>query len=302
MATGFPVTYNPHIFDVRTTAEAKRVILTPEGQSSDERWRRETPLLMDLISGGCDLNENSWVLDYGVGIGRIAKALIDRYDCRVVGVDISPSMRALAANYVSSPRFFACSPHMLPWLGIRYDLGLAIWTLQHCLNPAEDIAIMRSVLVDLTKPPDDREKHKLFVVNNKTRCMPTVAHGWANDGLDVQQMLADAGAHRFNGGALDPTIIDPKLSDLSMDTECITTKRSLMFRSPWWNPIRTKVVIEDPNGVSVDRIEASARSHGCDGGHSPLDHPMLFLVLCGVFMGPLICYAILAVCGIISWR
>ena len=94
---------------MRTVAEAKRIILTPEGQSSEQRWQRETPLLVALIERGCEINEHSWVLDYGCGIGRLAKTLIERHDCRVVGVDISPSMRALAANYVNSPRFLACS-------------------------------------------------------------------------------------------------------------------------------------------------------------------------------------------------
>ena len=35
------------------------------------------------------LTSDSWVLDYGCGVGRLAKVMIEHYGCRVVGVDIS---------------------------------------------------------------------------------------------------------------------------------------------------------------------------------------------------------------------
>jgi cyclopropane fatty-acyl-phospholipid synthase-like methyltransferase len=50
------------------------------------------------------------VLDYGCGIGRLAKAMIDASGCSVVGLDTSPEMRKLADDYVGSDRFIAVSP------------------------------------------------------------------------------------------------------------------------------------------------------------------------------------------------
>ena len=124
------------------------------------------------------------VLDYGCGIGRMAKELIVRHGCRVIGVDISPSMRALSVEYVNSDSFFACPPAMLQVLidgGLRVDLAISIWVLQHCLTPAADIGYLRDAL---------KLGGGLFVVNNIHRAVPTKEAGWASDGIDIKGTLA----------------------------------------------------------------------------------------------------------------
>jgi SAM-dependent methyltransferase len=178
------VTYNPRIFDVRNVEQAKNIILTPEmGKSSAFRWEWETPYLVDLISEKCGLTQDSWVLDFGCGIGRLAKPLIERHGCKIVGVDMAASMRALSMSYVSSPNFFAIAPGMLPELPIQFDLALCVWTLQHCLNPIEEIKLIRDALVF---------GGELFVLNNNGRAVPTFEHTWVNDGIDVKTLLRDA--------------------------------------------------------------------------------------------------------------
>src|SRR5262249_26537476 len=149
--------------------------------STDERWVRETPYLVDLISKRIWLDSNSLVIDYGCGIGRLSKAVIDRFGCRVVGVDISASMRGLAHAYVDSKRFFSCSPEWLPlfdppklW---QADAAISIWTLQHCFEPAEDIARIKQALGD---------HGRLFVANNNQRCVPTKELGWVDDQKDIE--------------------------------------------------------------------------------------------------------------------
>src|SRR5262249_33707894 len=107
------VTYDPSIFDVTTLEDAMRIILTPEDSTTEQRWATETPYLTDLVSRCFELSPTSLVLDYGCGLGRMAKALIARHGCHVVGVDISRNMRSMAAAYVDSDRFFACPPAML---------------------------------------------------------------------------------------------------------------------------------------------------------------------------------------------
>lgn len=177
-------TYSPAIFNVGDMNQAKRIILTTEGNlSTDQRWRDETPYLLSLIEANIPLSADSIVLDYGCGIGRMSKVLIERFGCRVVGVDISPSMRALAASYVSSQRFIACAPEALPWLGVTFDAALAIWVLQHCYQVATDITQIRDQL---------RFDASLFVVNDRQRIVPTMEHGWANDGLDVLALLRNS--------------------------------------------------------------------------------------------------------------
>lgn len=189
--------YNPQVFDTANLSDAMGIILTPEGGiSTDDRWIRETPYLVDLILSRLDVNEDSLVLDYGCGIGRLAKEIIRRTGCRVVGVDISSSMRAFAAHYVNSPRFVACHPESLR-LFPRFDAALSVWVLQHCFDVENDIDGVANAI----KPGA-----ALAVVNNDARVVPAIKDNvtvWANDGKSVDDLLA-AKLRRETGGTLDP--------------------------------------------------------------------------------------------------
>jgi SAM-dependent methyltransferase len=187
------VTYNPEIFDVGNIDQARQIILTGEGSTTDERWVSETPWLADEISNSMPITPDSILIDYGCGIGRMSKELIDRYGCRVVGVDISDNMRALAIDYVRSDRFMSCSPMMLDALverGFQADAGIAIWVLQHCLKPAEDIERLHRTL----KPGAE-----FFLLNNMYRAVPTREKAWVNDGLDIKTMVGERFAIRREG-------------------------------------------------------------------------------------------------------
>ncbi len=201
-------TYNPEIFSVRDEAQAKAIILTAENSTTEARWVQETPLISGLIHDQIELGVDSVILDFGCGIGRMAKALIDRYGCRVVGVDISPSMRSLSVGYVNSGRFFACAPEMARLLidqGLRVDLAMSIWVLQHCLHPAQDIQLLRDAL----KP-----QGRLFVVNNVHRAVPTTEGGWVSDGIDIKATLARAFAYRA-GEMLRSPDVPSNLSEIT---------------------------------------------------------------------------------------
>lgn len=175
-------TYSSRIFDVQTMDQAKRIILTKEGdRSTEDRWRTETPYLMSLIEKNFELDNKSVILDYGCGIGRMAKALIDKYGCSVVGVDISASMRALAASYVSYSSFFSCSPDMLDRIGIKFDAAISIWVLQHCHIVEDDINRIYKAL---------NPGAGLFVVNDHRRIVPTNEVGWFDDKKDVKEILS----------------------------------------------------------------------------------------------------------------
>lgn len=198
--------YSSDVFDVVDIQQAKSVILTREGaRSTDERWRTETSYLVSLIDEHLDISSDSVVLDYGCGIGRMSKALIEKYGCRVVGADISPSMRALAAAYVSSDKFFACAPEMLN-LGIKFDEAIAVWVLQHCNQVEEDIARIKTAL---------KAGAKLFVVNDHNRLIPTnVKGGWTSDGKDVKKLLRDA-FEKSDVGNLDAEKVGTQIAQAS---------------------------------------------------------------------------------------
>ncbi|MET0273949.1 MAG: class I SAM-dependent methyltransferase [Phenylobacterium sp.] len=180
------VTYNPNIFRVPDMEAAKRIILTPEGSTTEARWASETPYLAELIAGKLDLRAGQTVVDYGCGIGRMAKALIERCGCHVLGVDMSQEMRGLAPAYVDSPNFSAVSNLVFIALmkgGLRVDAAISVWVLQHCLTPDRDIALIRAAL---------RPGAPLGVVNTKRRCVPTVEKPWANDGIDLRKLLSES--------------------------------------------------------------------------------------------------------------
>jgi SAM-dependent methyltransferase len=202
------LTYNPEIFSVQNQGEAKRIILTPEDSSTESRWASETPMVADLVARHCGLGSGSVVLDYGCGIGRVAKELIARHGCHVIGVDISPSMRALSVEYVDSDGFFACSPASLTLLisgGLRVDIAVSIWVLQHCLRPAEDIELLRRAI----KPGGS-----LFVMNNLHRAVPTLEKGWANDGIDIRKTLSNTFALHAEQVLASP-LVPPALSGIT---------------------------------------------------------------------------------------
>ena len=82
--------YWPAKFDVTSIDEAKRIILTVEGGlSAEDRWAIETTPVVELLRDQFNITENSVLLDYGAGIGRVARELIEQTGCFVVGVGAS---------------------------------------------------------------------------------------------------------------------------------------------------------------------------------------------------------------------
>jgi SAM-dependent methyltransferase len=180
------LTYNPGVFRVPDLTAAKAIILTPEGgQSTDERWVKETPYLSDLLGGTLAVGPNDLFVDFGCGVGRMAKALIEQYGCRVLGVDFSQDMRALAPVYVDSGRFSVVSGDVFADMvdhGLRVDGAISVWVLQHCLEVAKEVALLHRAM---------RPGGRLGVVNTLGRVVPTLEKAWASDGVDVRALLAE---------------------------------------------------------------------------------------------------------------
>ena len=194
--------YFPQIFDQPSIDHAASIILTSEaGISTEQRWERETPYLVNLIRDGLGLHKREasapspLVLDYGCGIGRLAVELVDR-GAVVIGVDISANMRAQALQYAEGrPEFTAVSPDMFAKLvaaGLRVDAAFSVWALQHVLDIKAAISGIKAALV-----PGGR----VALVNSRRRLVPVVEavegaspsgrvnQSWADDGFNVSSYM-----------------------------------------------------------------------------------------------------------------
>lgn len=196
-------THDPSVFDVTSMDAARQIILTPEDSTTDARWETETPYLVSLLQSVDVLWSRSVVLDYGCGIGRMAKLLIDRFGCTVVGIEPSTAMATLAMRYVGSKRFSVARVYeaQQPFA----DSAIAVWVLQHCPNVADDVArIVRAL-----KPGGH-----LFVVNQHHRSIPTVESGWVDDGIDVFALLGSTLTF-VTGGPLAPARTTERVAAVS---------------------------------------------------------------------------------------
>ena len=203
------LTYNPNRFAVQDFDEARAIILTPEpGRTTDERWEQETPYLAELIGRNLALKTDDLILDYGCGVGRIAKELIERFGVRVLGVDISADMRALSPGYVASHRFSAVSPEIFRAMlesGLKVDGALAVWVLQHIFEPQAEIDRLYDAL---------KSGSRFALVNGFFRAVPAIEQNWVNDGIDIAAAVGSK-LSLVERGDLDPAYVGEVRNRLS---------------------------------------------------------------------------------------
>lgn len=173
-------TYKPSVFACATLEDAKKIILVPEGgRTTDVRWEQETEWLRQFLQFNTDLP----ILDYGCGVGRLAK-LLKR---PVLGVDISPTMRAHADFYVDRGDFLAIAPGGLEILvraGLRCGGAVCSWVLQHAISPELDIGFIHDALVPGAH---------FWLLNRHNRAVPAQngsgKEEWIEDGVDIFALL-----------------------------------------------------------------------------------------------------------------
>jgi SAM-dependent methyltransferase len=195
--------YYPSVFNCPNTEVARAIILTPEnGLSTNERWERETSYLSEMIEWPADAR---LILDYGCGIGRMMKATADR---AVLGVDISPTMRAHGVGYLRDRDDYAfVSPTYFETLierGLRAQGAMAIWSLQHVLSPSDVIRQVFNAL--LPGAP-------FYVVNRETRYVPKSRDegifAWFDDGINIGDCLESGGFVLVQSNAMPETLCAP---------------------------------------------------------------------------------------------
>ena len=184
-----PVQYWPQVFVPSSLEHAKSIILSAD--STEESWKRETEetvtsMIEAFAAADRPIGPTSLLLDYGCGVGRLSRHLIERTGCTVLGTDIVPKMLEYSVAFVNSANFIVCPQRALPTLerqGLRVDGAFAVWVLQHCYDPRVELDFIARLLGDAGL---------LFVVNKTDRFVPVVPDSdwakWHDDGVDVRSL------------------------------------------------------------------------------------------------------------------
>jgi len=157
--------YNPDFFIPNDLEDAKNIILTHEGITTDIRWEKETLWAIKTLDIFTTIDETSVVLDWGCGIGRLSKALIEKYNCKVLGVDLQPKMLEYAKTYVNSP-LFCPMEYNQAFVTLPSDFfthALSVWVFQHSPFIQYEIPLVYRSL---------KKNGLLFVVENISKAIP----------------------------------------------------------------------------------------------------------------------------------
>ena len=140
------VNYNPNFFMPGSFEDAKRIVLGHGIVETPSKWAVETLWIENMLRQRNFVNEDSVVLDWGVGVGRISKMLIDKFGCQVVGVDINNKLLDYAISHVASDKFTGMLVEDLPKLNKKFTQVIAIWALQHSVFISKDLDSINNVL------------------------------------------------------------------------------------------------------------------------------------------------------------
>ena len=139
--------YNPDFFTPIDLADAKRIILGHGVNEDSSRWEVETNWNKLLFESKNYINKDSLVLDWGCGIGRLSKMIIDTFGCKVVGVDINQKMLDYSKEFVNDDRFSTVLAKDFNTTG-KFTFALSVWALQHSINPDKDLDSIKKSLTD----------------------------------------------------------------------------------------------------------------------------------------------------------
>lgn len=170
--------YIKEVFDVTTFEQAKHVVLTSDPENP-KKFENETNFLVDEIQKQNIITSDSVVLDFGCGMGRVSKKLIDTFDCNIIGVDISNTMLTFANIYISKPKKFKpMNSYNMP---DTIDVAISTFVLQHVQDPKSEIEIIYNNL---------KVGGYLVLVNEDKRYVPSDVDSnryivWNDDGFDI---------------------------------------------------------------------------------------------------------------------
>ena len=176
------MTYIKETFEPLSLEHAKDIVLSRD-PSRPDKFEEETDFLVEFIEGQGLITSDSLVLDFGCGMGRVSKKLVETFGCKVIGTDISKRMLMFAEQYVHNPdKFQSKFAHDT----CDVDVIIAALVLQHVEDPEKEIKHLYSVL----KPGGH-----LVLLNEAKRFVPIGVDKnmyviWNDDGIVINEVMS----------------------------------------------------------------------------------------------------------------
>ena len=181
------MSYLKEAFYPNDMESAKDICITPDPQKPN-KFNEETHFLIKFLNSRGLLHKRPKVLDFGCGVGRISKDLVD-LGCEVVGMDFSIPMLMAAINYVDNKNFTPLiNTATLPFeIKPEFDLVICTFVLQHTEDPIKEIKFLKSVMKD---------DATLVLVNEPYRLVPMGMDKdrfveWKDDKVDIDQEVSN---------------------------------------------------------------------------------------------------------------
>jgi SAM-dependent methyltransferase len=173
--------YFSQIFDPLTLNQAKEIVLTSD-PNNPNKFNQETSFLINFIIKNSFITKNDKVLDFGCGMGRIAKKLIEDIGCNVIGLDTSLHMQIHAMTYVNNDKFDTVTNYS----NNDINVVIASLVLQHTKNPEIEIDTIYNIL---------SQKGILIVINEHNRYVPIGIDNngfvkWYDDKINIMDLLS----------------------------------------------------------------------------------------------------------------
>ena len=174
--------YNSDFFIPKSLEHAKNIILTPENDTTDSRWNKETDWIIKTSDLFMNIDSNSFILDWGCGLGRISKSLIDKYQCRVMGIDIEQKMLEYATSYVDSDLFCTMNyeESFQNLNKFKFSHIFSCWVFQHSNKIQYEIPLLYSSM---------NFDSQLFVLELDKKAIPNKNGGYFDDGVSTSSIL-----------------------------------------------------------------------------------------------------------------
>jgi 2-polyprenyl-3-methyl-5-hydroxy-6-metoxy-1,4-benzoquinol methylase len=178
--------YIRQVFDTTDLEIAKNICLSKDIRYPN-KFEEETKFLIDFIRDKAIINNKTKVADFGCGIGRISKGIIETFKCNVIGFDISSHMLLLAQQYLEYNNRFKIQKYKkdYKWDKHKFDVFIVSFVLQHSEHPKEDIDFIYNNLKD---------NGILILINEKERLVPVdIKDGyavWHDDNINIIDLIS----------------------------------------------------------------------------------------------------------------